>query len=239
MLSWEFPPRKVGQVSDYVSYLALALYKMGNEVHVITCEEGNLPLEEKVKGIYVHRVIPYAIETDDFVKWTMQLNFAMAEEAIRVIEKFGKFNIIHAHDWLTAYTSKLLKYSYNIPIVCTIHETEYMRNNGINTDMQRYISNVESMLIEESWRVVVKSDEFKQHINELFQTPVEKICVMEAKIDEGFSRAKWTTIATTTCQMYESVFEETKATPFKVTYEKPEETVVKKRKRTKKVVTVV
>jgi hypothetical protein len=214
---------------------------MGNEVHIITCEEGSLPLQEKVKGIYVHRVDPYAIETEDFVKWTMQLNFAMVEESIRVIQKFGKFDIIHAHDWLTAYTAKLLKWSYKIPLVCTIHETEYMRNNGINTDMQRYISNVECMLTKECWKVVVKNEELKKHINELFTTPVEKICVMPSDINEKFDRKKWATIGDLTCQMYDAVFEETKGTPWEAIVEKPVEVVAKKRTRTrtKKIVKAV
>ncbi len=35
----------------------------------------------------------------------------------------GNFDVIHAHDWLVAYSAKTLKNSYNIPIVATIHAT--------------------------------------------------------------------------------------------------------------------
>ncbi|QGU95565.1 glycosyltransferase [Clostridium bovifaecis] len=154
MLSWEYPPNNVGGLSNHVYYLAHGLHKMGHEVYVITCQDGTAPIKENDEGVLVYRVEPYKIETEDFIKWAMQLNFAMIEESIRLIKSQGKIDIIHAHDWLSAYCAKTLKWAYNIPVVCTIHATEYGRNGGIKTDMQRYISSVEWNLTYEAWKVV-------------------------------------------------------------------------------------
>lgn len=90
MLSWEYPPKNVGGLSNHVYHLSNELSKLGNEVHVITCEEGTAPIEENENGIFIYRVTPYKIDTNDFTKWVMHLNFAMIEEAIRLINNQGK-----------------------------------------------------------------------------------------------------------------------------------------------------
>ncbi|WP_461206512.1 glycosyltransferase family 4 protein [Clostridium sp. DL1XJH146] len=178
MLSWEYPPKNVGGLSNHVYYLAHQLAYKGNEVHVITCIEGSAPLDEYDNGVYVHRVVPYKIETNNFVHWVQHLNFAMIEEAIYLIKRFGRMDVIHVHDWLTAFAGKTLKYSYRIPMVSTIHATEYGRNNGIRTEMQKYISSVEELLTNESWKVIVCSNYMKTQVNQLFSTLWEKICVI-------------------------------------------------------------
>lgn len=178
MLSWEYPPKNVGGLSTHVYNLSKALSNLGHEIHVITCEEGTAPIEENDNGVYVHRVSPYKVDTDDFTKWVMHLNFAMIEECIRLIRKIGKIDIIHAHDWLTAYCAKVLKWSYKIPTVCTMHATEKGRNNGIRTEMQRYISSAEWLLNYEAWKVVVCSTYMKEEIINTFSIPEDKVWII-------------------------------------------------------------
>lgn len=185
MLSWEYPPKNVGGLSTHVYNISHTLAEKGNEVHVITCEEGIAPVEENDNGVWVHRVTPYKIETEDFTKWIMQLNFAMIEEGIRVIKKVGKIDVIHAHDWLAAYSAKALKWAFNIPMVCTMHATEKGRNGGISTDMQRYISSTEWLLTYESWKVVVCSNYMRDQVRSTFSMPDDKIWVIPNGVDSN------------------------------------------------------
>ncbi|WP_010235795.1 glycosyltransferase family 4 protein [Clostridium arbusti] len=178
MLSWEYPPKNIGGLSNHVYNLSKALTLCGHEIHVITCEEGTSPVEENDDGVIVHRVTPYKIQTEDFTKWIMQLNFSMIEECIRIIRKIGKIDIIHAHDWLSAYSAKALKWSFNIPMVSTIHATEEGRNNGIRTDMQRYISSAEWLLTYESWKIISCSNYMKTQIINNFNVAEDKVWVV-------------------------------------------------------------
>ncbi|MCM8711140.1 glycosyltransferase family 4 protein [Clostridium sp. SYSU_GA19001] len=178
MLSWEYPPKNIGGISNHVYFLSKSLKNLGHEVHVITCIEGDASIYEDDNGVFVHRVVPYSIDTEDFTKWVMHLNFAMAEEAVRLINNTGKFHIIHVHDWLALYSAKLLKWSYNIPVVCTMHATEHGRNGGIRTDMQRYISSAEWMLTYESWKVITCSEFMKDEVKNIFNIPDDKFSVI-------------------------------------------------------------
>jgi len=182
MLSWEYPPRIIGGISRVVYDLAQNLGKFGNDVHVLTCWEPDTKEYEIDNYVTVHRVHVYNNPSNNFVEWIMQLNFAMIEYAIKLIQN-NKFDIIHAHDWLVAYATRVLKKSYNIPLITTIHATEYGRNSGIHTDMQRTIHNVEKWLINESDRLIVNSNYMKDELLSIFNIQSDKISIISNGVD--------------------------------------------------------
>ena len=159
MLSWEYPPRIVGGISRVVHDLSQRLIKDGHEVTVVTYKDGDVPYFENDNGVKVYRVDNYMISPNNFIDWIMQLNFNLVAKASEIINKEGKFDVIHAHDWLVAYAAKSLKNSYDIPIVATIHATEAGRNSGIH-------------------EVIVNSNYMKSELQRLFGLPYEKINVV-------------------------------------------------------------
>lgn len=178
MLTWEYPPRVVGGIAKVVYDLSRTLIKDGHDVTVVTYKEGDVPYFEDDKGVKVHRVDNYMINPNNFIDWIMQLNFNLIAKANEIIAEEGKFDVIHAHDWLVAYAAKTLKNSYNIPIVSTIHATEAGRNSGIHDEQQRYINDTEWMLTYESSEVIVNSNYMKGELQRLFGLPYEKINVV-------------------------------------------------------------
>ena len=178
MLTWEYPPRIVGGIARVVYDLSHKLVKEGNEVTVVTYKEGDVPEFENDKGVKVYRVENYMIHPNNFTDWIMQLNFNLTSKASQIINEQGKFDCIHAHDWLVAYSAKTLKDAYKIPIVSTIHATEAGRNSGIHDDVQRYINDTEWLLTYESSEVIVNSNYMKCELQRLFGLPFEKINVI-------------------------------------------------------------
>ena len=184
MLSWEYPPRVVGGIARVVKELSEKLQLEGQDVTVVTYKEGDTPyFEVEETGVKVYRVDNYMIRPNNFIDWIMQLNFNLITEVNKLIQSGETFDVIHAHDWLTAYASKTLKESYNIPLVSTIHATEAGRNGGIQTEMQRYINDTEWMLTYESSEVIVNSNFMKNDIQRIFGLPFEKIKVIPNGID--------------------------------------------------------
>ena len=178
MLTWEYPPRVVGGIARVVNDLSKRLIKDGHEVTVVTYREGNAPYYELDKGVKVYRVDNFMINPNNFIDWVMQLNFNMVAKTGEIIAKEGKFDVIHAHDWLVAYAAKTLKQAYDMPIVSTIHATEAGRNSGIREANQKYINDTEWMLTYESTEVIVNSNFMKGELQRLFGLPFEKINVV-------------------------------------------------------------
>ena len=178
MLSWEYPPRIVGGIARVVYDLSHKLVKDGHEVTVVTYQEGDSLEFENDKGVKVYRVKNYMIHPNNFTDWIMQLNFNLTAKATQIINEQGSFDVIHAHDWLVAYSAKTLKDAFQIPIVSTIHATESGRNSGIHDDVQRYINDTEWLLTYESTEVIVNSNYMKCELQRLFGLPFEKINVI-------------------------------------------------------------
>jgi glycogen(starch) synthase len=189
MLSWEFPPKVVGGIARHVADLSKALVKGGTEVHVITCGVPGAPEQEKINGVNVYRVAMSNPAAPDFLTWVMQLNLNLVEKANRLWATGLKFDLAHAHDWLTAYAGKNLKHAWQTPLVATIHATEYGRNNGLHNQLQRYISDVEWWLGYEAWRIICCSQYMRRELQQVFQIPDDKLRVIANGVyPEEFNR---------------------------------------------------
>ncbi|MDN5294346.1 MAG: hypothetical protein PWQ31_1651 [Eubacteriales bacterium] len=190
MFSWEYPPRNVGGLARHVYYLARALVRQGVAIHVITVGEDDLPPYRKEAGVEVHRVRPYHLPAPDFRTWVLHLNLAMLEYAGRLL-RAEKVDAVHAHDWLVAYAGRAVKHGWRLPLLATIHATERGRNQGLYTDEQRYISDVEWWLTYEAWRVIVCSHYMKGELEGFFQVPADKIRVIPNGVEVEEFRYRW------------------------------------------------
>lgn len=184
MYSWEFPPKSVGGLAQHVHDLSIALVQEGHEVHLITCGGQGLPAYDNFQGVQVHRVTPYSLTAPDFKTWILHLNLAMLEYTLTLLNNLeGEIDLVHNHDWLTAYAARAVKHACNVPLVATIHATEYGRNYGLHNDDQRYISDVEWWLTYEAWRVIVCSKYMEEELRRVFQLPKDKLQVIPNGVD--------------------------------------------------------
>lgn len=178
MLSWEYPPRSIGGLAQHVYDLTAAQSKLGADLHLITVGDKNAPEYEVIGGIKVYRIITYPVSSLDFTQWVPQMNIALMEKAIAVLNQIGNFHLIHNHDWLTAYAAVALKNAYKIPMVSTIHATEFGRNLGLHNELQRHISGVERWLSFESLKVICCSHHMNNEIKHVFQVPEDKLRII-------------------------------------------------------------
>jgi glycosyltransferase involved in cell wall biosynthesis len=176
VLSWEFPPRIIGGIARHVAELYPEIVQLEHDVHLITLEFANVPKFEIVEGIKIYRIsIP---PNDNFFHWITNMNDIMKVTAENLISQIGTFDIIHVHDWLVADSGIFLKHHFKIPLVATIHATEYGRHNGIHNETHAYIDSKEGILVYESWRVIVCSGYMRHELNRALGCPWDKIDVV-------------------------------------------------------------
>ncbi|WP_124974690.1 glycosyltransferase family 4 protein [Aphanothece sacrum] len=176
VLSWEFPPRIVGGIARHVAELYPELVKLGQEIHLMTVEFGEAPAYELVDGVHIHRVP--VTGADNFFHWVANMNNSMGYHGGKLIENEGSFDLIHAHDWLVGDAAIALKHHFKLPLVATIHATEYGRYNGIHTETQGYIASKEAVLIYNAWRVIVCTNYMRYELQRAFNTPWDKMDVV-------------------------------------------------------------
>ncbi|CAM3674677.1 glycosyltransferase family 4 protein [Cytobacillus oceanisediminis] len=183
LLTWEYPPNVVGGLSRHVHGLAGGLNQKGYEVHVLTANPGNLPSYENNERIQVHRVSPLKEKDHNFLHWILGLNLAMEQKA-RELSSYHDFELIHAHDWLVGACGLSLRESLKLPLITTIHATEHGRNNGIYTELQKFIHEKEEQLVNGSDRVIVCSEYMKEELIQQFSISSEKMAVIANGINK-------------------------------------------------------
>lgn len=185
-LTWEYPPRVVGGLARHSEEISEALVQAWEQVDVITADHPNTPEYAHVNGVNIHRVKEFQFEAPDFFSWVLHFNFGILRKAEQLMQQ-KKFDVIHAHDWLVAHAAINLKHIYNIPLVATIHATEWGRWNGIHNKMQAYVHSMEWYLNYESARTIVCSDAMVDEVMRNYQLPSSKIDV----IPNGIKRDKF------------------------------------------------
>lgn len=184
MLTWEFPPYKVGGVASHCHDLARALTRDGHVVHVLAY--GDEEKTEYDKGITIHRVrTGYA---PDIVSWAMVLNHSMQKKAVK-LQKEENFELVHAHDWLTVQAGAGLKKSLELPLVFTMHSTETGRAGGIRTRQSKMINDLEWYGSYEATQVIAVGKDFREEVKNTFHVPNDKLSYIPNGVDlDKFSK---------------------------------------------------
>jgi len=178
LFSWEYPPHVVGGLGRHVSELVPALVQQGIEVHVVAPRSAGGEAQEKSAGLTVHRVEPPEAPPADFYTSAWQTNIRLQELGDRLCATLH-VDLIHNHDWLTAFAANALKRGFKIPLLSTIHATERGRGRGnLWTDQQRAIHSAEWWLVYESWHVITCSLFMANEVSTYFQAPPGKIDVI-------------------------------------------------------------
>lgn len=128
MLSWEtLHSIALGGVAVHVTELAAALERKGHEVHVFTRMRWHDDWQyDKIHGVHYHRV-PYSTRPD-LVDDVNEMCRSFVNALFHVEDYMGApFDIIHAHDWMTANGMVWAKQGRGRKGIMTIHSTEYGR----------------------------------------------------------------------------------------------------------------
>lgn len=126
MLSWEsLHSIAVGGVAAHVTELAAALARKGHRIHVFTRHAVGQADHDRRDDVHYHRCT-YSPHSD-FVDDINNMCRAMVDRVFEVENLVGRFDVIHAHDWLTANAMIWIKQGRLHPCLFTIHSTEYAR----------------------------------------------------------------------------------------------------------------
>ncbi len=126
ILSWEsLHSVAVGGVAVHVSELAAALARKGHGVHVFTRRIHGQRGHDRIDGVHYHRCLytPHS----DFVDDVNNMCRAFVDRVFEVEDFVGHFDLVHAHDWLSANAMIWIKQGRKHNCILTIHATEYAR----------------------------------------------------------------------------------------------------------------
>ena len=187
MLSWEYPPVLVGGLGRHVHALATSLAAAGHEVTVVTRHAPGALLEEYAEGVRVVRAPDdppaFEVRDGDMVGWAMAFNHTLTRAALRAA-RTGRYDVVHAHDWLVAHAAVTVRDHLDVPLVATVHATESGRHQGwLPHPHNRTIHDIERWLSHEAMRVIVCSEYMRDEVGRLFDVPAARTDVVYNGVD--------------------------------------------------------
>jgi glycosyltransferase involved in cell wall biosynthesis len=169
ILAWEYPPKRLGNVSDHVSTLAHELVKRKHDVELLVLDDLK-PGFEDVYGVHVHRVAnPIKIHPmASVLTYAVTASLQMEAEGSNIFYFYRRqqknIDVIHAHEWLTVYPAISLKHAFGVPFVLTFHSIEGHRCHDHFSAVSVAIKEVEDMGIWESNQVITNTERLKSEV---------------------------------------------------------------------------
>jgi glycosyltransferase involved in cell wall biosynthesis len=185
MLSWEsLHSVKVGGLAPHVSELAEALALKGHEIHIFSRNQ-DMAHYELINGVHYHRVNHSLY--GGIVQQMDSMCDAMYCAFVEAMDKFGRFDLVHVHDWHPVNLACRLKWELGIPFIITYHSTEWGRNGNKHGGWWEAIeiSHREWKGGYESDRIIITSNEFRKEVQHLYQIPDYKIDIIANGLNEG------------------------------------------------------
>ncbi len=175
LFSWEtLHSIAAGGVAVHVTELAAALERRGHDVHVFTRRGHGQPDYDRIHGVHYYRCT-YDTRTD-FVEDISSMCRAFVARFFGVEDSIGRFDIVHAHDWLASNAVAWIKQGRGKRAVLTMHSTEYGRNGN-----RFYPGNATRVLEQERYgtywadHVIAVSNQLKEEVQWLFNLPDQKV----------------------------------------------------------------
>ena len=199
VLVYEYPPKIVGGLGTYAAEITRKFVLMDHDVTVFTMNDdaGSLPTREIWRGIEIHRPLHIDISdslpnvlAEDVKKWgrgiqlfskILVYNYLSASKLVNELirkENF-KYDIIIAHDWLSAISGITIKKEAKLPFAFHVHSTEKGRTLGNGSEV---VSNIELHGAKAADLIVTVSYAMKDELTKL-GFPKEKIQVCYNGVD--------------------------------------------------------
>ena len=179
IFSWEYPPRIVGKLAEYISTLATDLVKNNVETYIITYHDSVTGVAEEPNGAKITRVTNPVHSHVSLLTWVLTLNQEVERAAANVYYNTKKeISVIDVYDWHFVPAAVILKNALGIPFVFSVDSLEDHRSPGANAPLNMAIRGIEWLGFYEAAAVTAKTDWMKNEIPRIYHVPKEKITVV-------------------------------------------------------------
>jgi len=180
ILTWEYPPRIVGDIARQVNRLALGLLERDVEVDVVTFHE-TLSGVEKLDGLRIHRVSNPVGYHVNILTWSLSLSTEFERVVSNLIYEEGGIALLDVHEWPCVPAASSLKKAFGLPFVYTVYSLEDHRSSNPSSPLSTSIKSIEWLGGYESQAIVARSDRVARDMEKIHAIPHGKIYVIRAE----------------------------------------------------------
>ena len=184
IFSWEYPPRVIGKLSEYVKALSTQLATNNVEVNVVTYDDAMTGSTQEPTGVQTVRVSNPVRTHIGVLTWALTLNQEVERAAANIYYQDNKqIDLIDVYDWHFIPAAVTLKNGLGIPFVYSVESLEDHRSQAVNTPYNMAIKSIEWLGFYEAQKISVKTEWMRDEIVRIYKVPKEKIFVVSTDPD--------------------------------------------------------
>ncbi len=194
MLGWEFPPFMAGGLGTHCLGLTRDLARAGIHVdfYMPRMDTARGPVSAHHHHLRITEVDaapglgPYEAQgsgTGSGGGYGRDFNASVHTYNQRLVDAFHSTDadVIHCHDWITVPAALELQKRTKIPLVFTVHSTEFDRSAGLSP--QHWIEDIERAGVQKADRVVAVSGYTKGLVERLYNADPERVVAIHNGVD--------------------------------------------------------
>ena len=179
MIGWEYPPFKTGGLGTHCYGLTRSLTDKNINIDFYMPKTKQKAVSDKenliIKEIGETNIFPYDRPEDkELAGHFFESVYRYNDLIVKKVE--GNYSLIHCHDWLTMNAGIRLKEKLGVPLVLSIHSTEYDRSGWLHPN--QWFIDIERDGMEKSDRIIAVSHFTKRVILEKYGINPNKISVI-------------------------------------------------------------
>ena len=179
IFSWEYPPRVVGHLAEYIRALSTQLVKNKVETHIVTYHDFLTWAIEEASGVNVVRVANPVRTHIGVLTWVLTLNQEVERTAANIYYQANKqIDLIDVYDWHFIPAAVTLKNAFDIPFIYSVESLEDHRSPTADRPYNMSIKSIEWLGFYEARKVSTKSELMRNEVTRIYNAPKEKIEVV-------------------------------------------------------------
>jgi glycosyltransferase involved in cell wall biosynthesis len=185
MIGWEYPPFKAGGLATHCYGLTRSLADKNVKVDFYMPKTKKSAFSDKsnlnIVEVGETEIFPYDRPDSkeiggNFYEAVYYYNSLVVSKVEENIKSSGSYDAVHCHDWLTMKAGITLKEKWGIPLVLTIHSTEYDRSGWIYPN--QWFIDLEREGMEKADRIIAVSHFTRRVIVDKYGINPDKISVV-------------------------------------------------------------
>ncbi|HID91104.1 TPA: hypothetical protein EYP44_03990 [Candidatus Bathyarchaeota archaeon] len=186
-VSWEYPPRIVGEIAHCAKFLAENLSREPVDVYVVTFNDWMVGFARE-GGVGIWRINNPVRTHMNIITWVITLTQGFLSKIVDLYRQEGGIDLIHAHEWHAVPAAVVMKHSLDLPFVYTVYSTENLRSGYSDTALNLAIKRIEWEGQYEAVKVLVQNEAVRADVMSTYNTPEEKIELIQPTYDERWVR---------------------------------------------------
>ncbi len=179
MIGWEYPPFKAGGLGTHCYGLTRSLADKDIAVDFYMPKTKSQASSEKpfltIKEVGETTIFPYDRPSDKELEGGFFDSVYRYNDLVTQKVK-GNYDLIHCHDWLTMKAGIQLKEKLNVPLVVSVHSTEYDRSGWLSPN--QWFIDIEREGMQHADLIIAVSHFTKRILVEKYGINPEKIRVV-------------------------------------------------------------